>query len=236
MQEIYIEHPYLMLLVSNLGNCKYLDGTPATIYKGIYTSVLVAAKNTGVVKQLSIHRVVAEAFHGPIPKGYVVNHLDCNKHNNAASNLQICTPSENAHHAILNGRVSIKTGADRSDKFTEEDVLYIYSRFKEGCSNEELALKYKVNFRTISQLRLGTRWSAFYSEHLNQYYPPKSMGPLTDEQVKEIQELSAKGFTNKTIAELFSIDPSTVSRIKNKKLYKSVCATTIENTSNDGSE
>ena len=236
MQETYIEHPNLMLLVSDLGNCKYLNGTPATIYTSTYKSVSAAFKESGVVKQLAIHRVVAETFHGPIPKGYVVNHLDCDKHNNAASNLQICTPSENSHHAILNGRCVIRTGEDKSDKFTEEDVLYIYSRFKEGCSNEELANKFKVNFRTISQLRLGTRWSAFYAEHLNHYYPPRSFGPLSDQQVEEILKLKAEGKTNKQVAELFGIDPSTVSRIHNKKLYKKVCATTIENTSNDGSE
>lgn len=236
MQETYIEHPTLMLLVSNLGNCKYLDGSPATIYTSTYKSVAAAYKTTGVVKQLSVHRVIAEAFYGTIPKGYVVNHLDCDKHNNAADNLQICTPSENSHHAILNGRCYIRTGEEKSDKFTEEDVLYIYSRFKEGCSNEELALRFNVNFRTISQLRLGTRWSAFYAEHLNHYYPPKSQGPLSDEQIAEILRLKQQGQTNKQVAELFGIDPSTVSRVWNKKLYKKVCATTIENTSNDGSE
>lgn len=43
-----------------------------------------------------VHRVVAKAFlPEPLPEQIEVNHKDENRHNNAASNLNWCTPSEN---------------------------------------------------------------------------------------------------------------------------------------------
>lgn len=45
------------------------------------------------------HRMIYEYFNGNIPKGYVINHLDGDKQNNALSNLQMVTPKENAKHA-----------------------------------------------------------------------------------------------------------------------------------------
>lgn len=43
----------------------------------------------------SVHRLVAAAFIGPCPEGYVVNHKDENKANNVISNLEYVTFREN---------------------------------------------------------------------------------------------------------------------------------------------
>lgn len=42
-----------------------------------------------------IHRLVAETFISPIPKGMAVNHIDHNKLNNNVDNLEIVTYKEN---------------------------------------------------------------------------------------------------------------------------------------------
>jgi len=50
-----------------------------------------------------IHRLVAEAFIGPRPDGMEINHLDGNKRNNAVTNLEYVTRSENYLHAYAIG-------------------------------------------------------------------------------------------------------------------------------------
>lgn len=46
-------------------------------------------------KHFLVHRVVWEAFNGPIPEGCDIDHIDSNPHNNALSNLQAITHKEN---------------------------------------------------------------------------------------------------------------------------------------------
>lgn len=51
-----------------------------------------------------LHRLMAMTFI-PNPNGYkVVNHIDCNKLNNAISNLEWCTTAQNNQHSYDNGR------------------------------------------------------------------------------------------------------------------------------------
>src|SRR5688572_5095932 len=42
-----------------------------------------------------IHRLVAEAFKGPIDHGYVVNHIDSDVSNNHESNLEVISQRDN---------------------------------------------------------------------------------------------------------------------------------------------
>lgn len=46
------------------------------------------------------HRLVWRHFNGPIPEGLTINHKDGIKTNNAPSNLELATISEQAIHAI----------------------------------------------------------------------------------------------------------------------------------------
>jgi len=48
-----------------------------------------------------VHRLVWNAYHGEIPKGMQVDHIDGDKHNNALNNLRLLTPSGNtaAYHS-----------------------------------------------------------------------------------------------------------------------------------------
>ena len=79
--------------VANLKTCKKLQGTPR---KG-YLRISIGGKN------YSIHRLVWEAFNGPIPNGYYIDHIDGDRSNNSISNLRIVTQSENMKNAMKNG-------------------------------------------------------------------------------------------------------------------------------------
>lgn len=57
----------------------------------------------GKCRHFLVHTLVAEAFIGPKPPGYQVNHKDGNVKNNNYTNLEYCTPKENIRHAIETG-------------------------------------------------------------------------------------------------------------------------------------
>jgi len=98
--------------VSNIGriaNCKEGDRRilkpkrKAGTSKASCDYLCVTLKKDGKDKNPVVHRLVAKAF---VPNPYnkpMVNHKDCNKGNNEASNLEWCTAGENIKHAYDNG-------------------------------------------------------------------------------------------------------------------------------------
>lgn len=53
-----------------------------------------------------VHQLVAEAYIGPCPEGYVVDHLDSMHANNVPSNLEWVTRTQNAERAWERGEIS----------------------------------------------------------------------------------------------------------------------------------
>lgn len=62
----------------------------------------VCLYNKNIKKDFLVHRLVCAAYHGE--SKLEVNHIDCNKLNNHASNLEWCSRKENIKHAVDNGR------------------------------------------------------------------------------------------------------------------------------------
>jgi hypothetical protein len=93
--------------VSNIGRVKSIKrcGTKGGILKGVihtgYKRVLL--KKNGVGRSFCAHRLVAEVFLGNPAGKECVNHIDGNKTNNIAANLEWCTRSENQIHAYKIG-------------------------------------------------------------------------------------------------------------------------------------
>lgn len=56
------------------------------------------------VKCNLLHRIMWETFMGEIPPGMCIDHIDCNKQNNALINLQLVTYSENNKLTYTRGR------------------------------------------------------------------------------------------------------------------------------------
>ena len=111
-----------------------------------------------ISKQLQfVHRLVAEKY-VPNPNNLPqVNHIDGNKLNNSADNLEWVSNQENRIHAVKN---KLHTqGSDCSwAKLTEEDVRYIRKHAKEKIQRE-WAEEYGVSRSTISGILNYRTWT-----------------------------------------------------------------------------
>lgn len=113
--------------VSNLGRVRSLKRhgvriMPQTIQKNGYRYVTVWNKSKNHC--LRVHRIVAQAF-VPNPDGLpLVNHIDGDKTNNHASNLEWCTQSQNMKH-------SFRTGLQTPHRWTDEEKKQISNKVKE---------------------------------------------------------------------------------------------------------
>nr|DAV04592.1 MAG TPA: homing endonuclease [Caudoviricetes sp.] len=167
MEEIWKETEYPGYFISNLGRLK---GRTNKILKlriskpGYYIMVIYPNGRHDKCKCLKIHRLVAQAFI-PNPNGYpVINHIDGNKLNNNAKNLEWCTYSYNTKHAYDNGLINAESisGCNNSNsKLSEEDVKWIrehYKPFDKEFGATALGKKFNMNNCNISRLARGLRY------------------------------------------------------------------------------
>jgi hypothetical protein len=131
---------------------------------------LKSDKNTGYVRvslrsrdgkllREQVHRLVARAFLGDHRRGCHVNHIDGNKENNEASNLEWCTPQENVRHAWRTGLSSPSKGEDHGgSKLKKRDVEVIRDADKRGVQLGNIAEVFNVTLSTISLIVRNKTW------------------------------------------------------------------------------
>lgn len=76
------------------------------IMKNGYMGVILSKDS--ICKNHLVHRLVAKAFVNNEDEKPVVNHIDYNRQNNIASNLEWCTTSENVKHSSVNNPRTFK--------------------------------------------------------------------------------------------------------------------------------
>lgn len=86
-----------------------------------------------------VHRFVYEHFKGGIPDGFVVDHIDGNKLNNAVNNLQVLSVSDNTLKGST-GKVSLEQ---------REDIYFLY---RAGFLQREIAECFGINPSRVSQI------------------------------------------------------------------------------------
>lgn len=98
-----------------------------------------------VLKNFTVHRLVAEAFI-PNPDNLpTVNHIDEDKTNNNVSNLEWMTVQDNTRH---------------SAKLSVAIVQSIMFDFYYGLTNVEIAERLNIPHKNISGVRNGRTWSS----------------------------------------------------------------------------
>lgn len=153
---------------------------------GGYKRVLIVVD--GVRTHQAIHRLVATAFcENKNPQEFIyVNHIDENKLNNNADNLEWVSPSQNTSHGTARQRASLKTKTSRArEKEIEllegeewiETKIKGYSVSNKGrCKSKRGILKPEEH--TSGYFRIAfSKYGRFYVHRLvAEYFLPKEEG------------------------------------------------------------
>lgn len=97
-----------------------------------------------------VHRLIAEAFHGPCPEGMQCRHLDGNPSNNLPDNLRWGTATENQRDRVTHGT--------SNRKFTKSDVMAIREFVRSGKSYREVGRIFGVVHNTVSMALRRDLW------------------------------------------------------------------------------
>ncbi|MED5492674.1 MAG: NUMOD4 domain-containing protein [Pseudomonadota bacterium] len=115
-------------------------------------------KNSKMSKRY-IHRLVAEAFLANPNSLPQVNHLDGDKANNAATNLEWCSASDNCRHAVDFEIYQTARGEQSAmAKLTEESVIEIRQMAASGWLHREIAEIFGVGRKAVTKIVNRQRW------------------------------------------------------------------------------
>lgn len=111
-----------------------------------------------------VHRLVASAYCSGFAPGLTVNHIDGNKLNNHASNLEWVTKKENLRHAHSTGLYRQSGDDCHWRKLHSTDVLRIKQRLNLGERGSHLAKEYGVSEHAIYNIKHNKKWRSVLLE------------------------------------------------------------------------
>ena len=143
-----------------MGNNKNKPEEPRLLSQWLsngYPAVTLCVNQT--TKNFLVHRLVAEAFLGKIPKKAIVCHIDDVKTNNSLENLKYGTYSENGKDAVSNGRLGSGENSPVA-KLSNADVDTIrHLVLSLGKTHREVADIFGVARSTVSGIMNSRRQS-----------------------------------------------------------------------------
>lgn len=158
MEEIYKLYEDC-IYISNLGNMKSLGGEKRIATKNSEGYYIF---NVGQrLRNHRLHRAVATLFlENPDPEHFTdVNHIDGDKSNNRADNLEWCDRSYNLKHAYALGLHNKKVGEDSwAAKLTLEQAQYIYDHYETDgfhSNTKELCEQFGITGPTVRAIITG---------------------------------------------------------------------------------
>ena len=106
-----------------------------------------------------IHQLAAEAFLGPCPKGYEVDHVNGKKEDNRVSNYEYVTPKVNTRRAWALGLCSSREGErNQSARLSEAQVHQIRKQREAGETLHALARKFGTTFGNVHKIVVRRTW------------------------------------------------------------------------------
>lgn len=126
-----------------------------------YERVALSINKKLVTKK--VHRLVADAFCEKYVEYKEVNHIDGNKLNNNASNLEWCTRSENQQHAFDNGlQKPLRGSKNPSSKIDEMQCLTIKTLIKSRWSLSRISREMNISRHIPKDINRNKTW-----KHIN---------------------------------------------------------------------
>jgi len=204
--------------VSDLGRVRNITTNElkhSTPNKTGYINITLFKEGKG--KTFAVHRLVALYF---IPntnptQNTIVNHLNCVRSDNAATNLEWCSYSDNMKHMVKVGNNPDFNGhKNPRSKLNPEQVLAIR---EDSRLHRIIAKDYDVSTNVITNIKNG-------STYKNIQGTTKDVKVFGSTQFTEEDILSIRNDNrpDKDIAKSYFCDVSNISRIKTGKTYKRV--------------
>ncbi len=152
-----IERWHGRYLVSSAGRVRQYGGRILKQWPNSQGYMLVRLSKPRKVER--VHRLVAETFiSNPAAKPYV-NHINNNRSDNNAENLEWCTQQENLAHADKQGRMQRDYWVGKRSpnaKLAVDDILEIRAAYgRGGISWEALGRKYGISKRSVGRILNG---------------------------------------------------------------------------------
>lgn len=213
------------------GELQLIPGKDLKLYSDRYGYLQVYLTQNYQTQLFNIHHLVAKTFLAP-PLGkvgskldsYCLNHIDGNKQNNCATNLEWITHAANQQHAIDTGLFN-SSGSQTQSKLTEAEVLDIWELLREQrLSMRQIALCFDVSVKTIQKIKYGKAWRKVTGYHNISRQPVRrNWSKLTVERVREIKVLlRERKLSIKEIAELYDVSKWTIRDIKRGHSWRDV--------------
>jgi len=181
--------------------------------RGYYYSIILFKNNHK--RRISIHRLVALTFITNPSNKPQVNHINGNKKDNRAINLEWCTNSENQLHAYKIGLKVIPDGEiNANSKLSNLEVEYIKELYNYGKTISEIS--------KIKNIPIGRLRSIFYGQSWKSHSVQIDKRDGRSDRSKELyKRLELKRFNNKS--KCANIIVAKVDKITGKEtIYKSV--------------
>lgn len=123
----------------------------------VRSGYMTVCLNEGRSKSLVlVHRIVVEAFRGPIPLGMEVRHRDGDAANNSLCNLALGTRTDNERDKAVHGTL-LRGERHPNAKLTWEQVCEIRGRM--GIERQhDLAARFGIARSTVQRIQKGERW------------------------------------------------------------------------------
>lgn len=148
--------------VSNMGSVRNAAGRVLKPSEHRDGYLHVKLSHAGKSCSRFVHRLVAAVFLNAVPGKAEVDHLDSDKKNNAASNLEWVNRIENMQRAARSGRLVApdnKGEKNGSAKITAAEVIKIRA-LSGSATQEEIGRRFGLTRRAVGMILSGQRWKA----------------------------------------------------------------------------